>query len=156
MAAGAMRAFREAGLDKAKTVVWFEEETGMRSPRGLWFQELLGLEGGVILDGGVQAWVNAHCVLEPGEGTATAITHVDDAAPDGWHPELALTREAVLHPSADLQIFDVRRPAEFDGSFAHDCCARGGRIPGALFAFYEDMLRDGRYRPADEIRAIAI
>ncbi|WP_306043463.1 MULTISPECIES: rhodanese-like domain-containing protein, partial [unclassified Mameliella] len=56
MAAGAAEAFRRAGLDKARTVVWFEEETGMRSPRGLWFQELLGRDRGVILDGGLRAW----------------------------------------------------------------------------------------------------
>lgn len=156
MAAGAARAFREAGLDQAKTVVWFEEETGMRSPRGLWFQELLGLEGGLILDGGLQAWVQANCTLAPGEGAAVDITHGAGPAPEGWRPELALTREALLHPDPDLQIFDVRRATEFDGSFAHDCCARGGRIPGALFEFYEDMLRDGKYRPAEEIRAGAL
>lgn len=156
MAAGAARAFREAGLDKAKTVVWFEEETGMRSPRGLWFQDLLGLDGGLILDGGVQAWVNSRCTLAPGEGVAVEIAHADGPAPEGWRPDLALTRDALLHPAEDLQIFDVRRPSEFDGSFVHDCCARGGHIPGALFQFYEDMLQGGVYRPAEEIRESAI
>ncbi|MBD3625560.1 MAG: hypothetical protein HUJ24_09320 [Rhodobacteraceae bacterium] len=67
-----------------------------------------------------------------------------------------MTRDELLHPAADLQILDVRRPTEFDGSFVHPCCARGGHVPGALFMFYEDMIRDGLYRPADEIRAAAV
>ncbi|GGB22747.1 sulfurtransferase [Allosediminivita pacifica] len=156
MAAGAMEAFRRTGLDKATTIVWFEEGTGMRSPRGLWFQELLGLEGGVILDGGLRAWREIGGKTRPGDSQADAITHVDGPAPEGWQPELAVIRDKLLSPPSDLQIFDVRRPAEFDGSFKHDCCARGGRVPGAFFMFYEDMIRNGRYRPADEIREAAI
>ncbi|WP_421906261.1 sulfurtransferase [Mameliella sp.] len=156
MAAGAAEAFRRAGLDKARTVVWFEEETGMRSPRGLWFQDFLGRDGGMILDGGLRAWREIGGATAPGQGVAEAITHVDGPAPEGWRPDLALIRDALLTPAPELQIFDVRRPSEFDGSFAHECCARGGRVPGALFMFYEDMIRDGRYRPSDEIRAAAI
>lgn len=156
MAAGAWAAFHAAGLDQAKTIVWFEEDTGMRAPRGLWFQELLGLDGGMILDGGLAAWRAAGGDLAPGQGDSIAITHSDARAPSGWRPELAATREEVLHPGAHVDIFDVRRQSEFDGSFKHDCCVRGGRIPGAKFMFYEDMLHNGGYRPASEIRERAI
>lgn len=156
MAAGAMEAFRKAGIDTAKTVVWFEEETGMRAPRGLWFQELLGLDGGLILDGGLQAWRENGGATQAGQGVAEEIKHLDALAPKGWHPELALTSDALLRPAHDLQIFDVRRPSEFDGSFAHDCCARAGRVPGAMLMFYEEMIDDGRYLPPEDIRAKAI
>ncbi|MEI4472864.1 sulfurtransferase [Frigidibacter sp. MR17.24] len=156
MAAGAARAFAEAGLDRAATIVWFEEETGMRSPRGLWFQELLGLGGGLILDGGIAAWRAAGGAMAPGQGAAVEITHADGPAPAGWRADLAATRAAMLHPAPGMQILDVRRPTEFDGSFRHDCCARGGRVPGATLMFYEDMIEAGRYRPAAEIRDRAL
>lgn len=156
MAAGAMAAFRRAGLDQAQTIVWFEDDTGMRSPRGLWFQDLLGLPGGMILDGGLQAWRDTGGATTPGQGVSDKITHEEATAPTGWHPELAFTRADLLHPTPDLQIFDVRRPTEFDGSFKHDCCARGGRVPGAILMFYEEMTRNGQYLSGPVIREKAI
>ncbi|TRL37708.1 sulfurtransferase [Rhizobium straminoryzae] len=151
MAAGAREAFDRLGLGKDRVPVFFEEQTGMISPRGLWFYELVGLEGGLILDGGIEAWKAAGGDIAPGAGLPDAIRQSDgDVA---FHRELAASTEEVLRHEAD--IFDVRRRTEFEGTFLHPCCARAGRIPHSHFAFYEDMLRDGKYRPADEIREIA-
>ncbi|WP_225767718.1 hypothetical protein [Inquilinus sp. Marseille-Q2685] len=53
MAGAAVGAFAAAGIVGSVPVVHFEQTTGMISPRGLWFQELLGLPAGLILDGGI-------------------------------------------------------------------------------------------------------
>ena len=42
MAAGAREAFERLNLAKGRIPVFFEEKTGMISPRGLWFHELAG------------------------------------------------------------------------------------------------------------------
>jgi thiosulfate/3-mercaptopyruvate sulfurtransferase len=152
MAAGAREAFERLGLGKNRIPVFFEEQTGMVSPRGLWFHELAGFEGGLILDGGFKEWIAAGGETVPGVGIADAITQSETAA-NPFHRELAASTEEVLSHTAD--IFDVRRRTEFEGTFLHPCCARPGRVPHAHFAFYEDMLVDGKYRPASEIRAIA-
>jgi thiosulfate/3-mercaptopyruvate sulfurtransferase len=152
MAAGARDAFDRLNLGKERFPVFFEEQTGMISPRGLWFYELVGLQGGLILDGGLQAWKDAGGKLAPGDGVTDAIRQPDVAATAFVRDLVASTDEVLAH-GAD--IFDVRRRTEFEGSFLHPCCARPGRIPHSHFAFYEDMLSEGRYRPPSEIRAIA-
>jgi thiosulfate/3-mercaptopyruvate sulfurtransferase len=151
MAAGASEAFERLGLGKDRIPVFFEEQTGMISPRGLWFYELIGLEGGLILDGGIEAWKAAGGDVAPGTGAPAAIqqSHGEVA----FERDLVASTDEVLRHEAD--IFDVRRRTEFEGTFLHPCCARPGRIPHSHFAFYEDMLKEGKYRPVSEIRAIA-
>lgn len=159
MAAGAKNAFRRLGLDGARKPVFFEAQTGMISPRGLWFHELAGFDGGLILNGGLDGWRAVGGEILPGTGAVDAIIQAD--ADEGlgqaeFRRDLVASTEDVLaHRKQGADILDVRRLSEFEGTFLHPCCARPGRIPHAHFAFYEDMLRDGRYRPADEIRALA-
>ncbi|NTJ11664.1 sulfurtransferase [Rhizobium lusitanum] len=152
MAAGARLAFERIGLGMDRVPVFFEEQTGMISPRGLWFYELVGLKGGLILDGGIKAWIAAGGKTAAGNGTADAIRQ-SETTDIPFRRELVASTDEVLRHSAD--IFDVRRRSEFEGTFLHPCCARPGRIPHSHFAFYEDMLVDGKYRPASEMRAIA-
>jgi thiosulfate/3-mercaptopyruvate sulfurtransferase len=152
MAAGAREAFHRLGLGAGKVPVFFEEQTGMISPRGLWFYELVGLEGGLILDGGIKAWTSAGGEVTAGSGTPDAMRQSNNAD-SSFRRELAASTHEVLRNEGD--IFDVRRRSEFEGTFLHPCCARPGRIPHSHFAFYEDMLVDGKYRPIAEIREIA-
>ncbi|WP_275786482.1 sulfurtransferase [Pararhizobium gei] len=158
MAAGTLAAFKALSIDTAKTTVFFENQTGMISPRGLWFHELVGLEGGLILDGGYQAWIAAGGTVAPGKGEPATITQ--SKAPmtaDDFHRELvASTAEVLDHDPSTTDIFDARRLTEFEGTFLHPCCARPGRIPDAKFMYFEDMLVDGHYRPAADIRARAL
>lgn len=155
MAAGAREAFDRLDLGKGRMPVFFEEQTGMISPRGLWFYELAGLEGGVILDGGIQSWRTTGGETAPGIGLADAINQSDIEDTVFRREIVASTDEVLNHGSAGSDIFDVRRHTEFEGTFLHPCCARPGRIPHSHFAFYEDLLQDGKYRPAAEIREIA-
>lgn len=147
------RAFAALGIDRARTVVYFEEQTGMISPRALWFHEFAGLPDGRILDGGMAAWLAAGGPVAPGSGTAEDIA---SPAPRRSVPpmrrELIATVEQVLERDpGHCDLLDVRRRSEFEGRFAHPCCARAGRIPGAGFLFWEDLLDQGRYRGPDDI-----
>ncbi len=155
MAAGARGAFERLGLGKNCFPVFFEEQTGMISPRGLWFYELVGLEGGLILDGGIQAWKAAGGETAPGTGAADAIRQAKASAIPFRRELVASTEQVLAHEADGADVFDTRRRTEFEGTFVHPCCARPGRIPHSHFAFYKDLLQDGRYRSAAEIRAIA-
>ncbi|WP_342235224.1 rhodanese-like domain-containing protein [Inquilinus sp. OTU3971] len=157
MADAAAGAFVAAGVDGSVPVVHFEQATGMISPRGLWFQEFLGLPGGLILDGGIDAWIAAGGPTQPGTGPALAVT-AGAALPEPPAPRLDLVATidevAWLDPGR-ATLLDVRRRSEHEGSFVHPCCARPGRIPHSAFLFWEDLLADGRYRPAAEIAVLA-
>ncbi|WP_088149093.1 rhodanese-like domain-containing protein [Inquilinus limosus] len=157
MAGAAAGAFAATGIDGSVPVVHFEQATGMISPRGLWFQDFLGLPGGLILDGGIDAWIASGGPTQPGTGPALAVTAAT-ALPEPPAPRLDLV--ATIDEVAGLDpgrttLLDVRRRSEHDGSFAHPCCARPGRIPHSAFLFWEDLLEGGRYRPAAEIAALA-
>ncbi|MEJ1158877.1 sulfurtransferase [Prosthecomicrobium sp. N25] len=144
------------GADKARTVVFFETATGMISPRGLWFHEHAGLGGGLILDGGYEAWVAAGGPVAPGTGADAAITGgAAGPAPPAPRADLYAGVDDILAREPGTVVLDVRRPTEHTGSFVHPCCARPGRIPDSVLLFYEDLLADGRYRAPDEIAARA-
>ena len=51
--------FQQRGLDPTKTIVWYEDITGTRAARGLWFCEYLGHEAVRVVDGGLNAWIAA-------------------------------------------------------------------------------------------------
>ena len=156
MASAAAAAFGALSIDGSRPVVWYEEATGMISPRGLWFQDLLGISGGAILDGGIRAWRSAGLPTAPGSGAIAAIR--PDAAGLSPPPRFARSLvaeldEVVTAAARGAVVLDVRRPTEHDGSFVHPCCARPGRIPGSVLLFWEELLENGRYRPAAELAA---
>jgi thiosulfate/3-mercaptopyruvate sulfurtransferase len=157
MARAASRAMTRLGLDRARTTVFFEAQTGMISPRGLWFHEFLGFDGGLILDGGIDAWKEAGGPIAPGSGAPDAIDPQRLAAPATFlRRDLVASIDEVEHcDRLGADLLDVRRRTEFEGTFVHPCCARPGRIPNGKFLFWEDFLDRGRYRAADEIAARA-
>jgi rhodanese-related sulfurtransferase len=126
----------------------------MISPRGLWFHEFARLAGGLVLDGGMQAWRGA---LAQGEGPAAAVRS-GAALPAGWvvEPALLATVDDVLERDRTRAVLlDVRRRSEHGSSFVHPRFARPGRFPGSTFLFWEDLLDHGRYRTAEDIAARA-
>jgi thiosulfate/3-mercaptopyruvate sulfurtransferase len=153
LARSAAKAFEAIGVGQGQSVVFFEDRTGMISPRGLWFYEFLGFSGGLILDGGIQAWVDAGHSTAPGSGVSAAIL---PDPPDNPQPlmrrELIASLPETVHAPV---VLDVRRRSEYSGAFVHPCCGRAGRIPGCRHVFWEDLLDQGRYRSPEEIAAIA-
>jgi len=149
MTSAAAAAFGALGIDGTRPVVWYEESTGMISPRGLWFQDLLGIPGGAILDGGIAAWRSAGFATAPGSGATAAIRPDAPTGPTPRGFQRTLTTDLAEVTQARARgavVLDVRRPSEHDGSFVHPCCARPGRIPGSVLLFWEDLLENGRYR----------
>lgn len=154
LAAATEAAFERISLFEAKTVVFFEEETGMISPRGLWFHEFMGLQNGLLLDGGVKAWRDAGLPLASGGGASATIASLAETA----RPKRTFRRDLIASIDETREavvVLDVRRRSEFTGDFVHPCCARAGRIPGCRHIFWEDMIDGGSYRSADEIAALA-
>lgn len=156
--AATARAIAASGIDRARAVVYFEENTGMIAPRGLWFHDYAGLPGGTILNGGIAAWLAAGGPVEPGNVSfCEAIVSVGPGgeSPKPMRRELIATTRQVLEYQDETDVLDVRRRSEFEGTFVHPCCARAGRIPGAKFLFWEEMISGGWYRDGGTIAALA-
>ncbi|MCS3433532.1 sulfurtransferase [Klebsiella sp. BIGb0407] len=153
------RAWQTLNISDNVIPIFFEQQVGMRSPRGAWFALCGGIQQPLVLDGGLEAWQRAGGALMPGSGNCAVVSaenpdyRADDGARIAQLNALTATRAEVL--AAEVQILDVRRPSEFSGEFAHECCQRAGRIPGARLLFWEDVVHNGAFRDAEEIRQLA-
>lgn len=156
MAGCAQAAWQQLNIGDNVTPVFFEQQIGMRAPRGAWFAWLLGREDALILDGGVDSWLAAGGSLQPGQA-AQAVIQTGVGQPLTLTPQqrrwVASRQQVIDADGKQSLILDSRRPSEFDGSFVHDCCQRAGRIPGAHLLFWEDVVQQGQFLTADNIRA---
>jgi len=139
--------FSALGITGRKTVVFYENESGMRAARGQWALEYAGHPKARMLDGGLKA--------AAGE---TLTTKVDKFAATDFGPspraEILATYTHLLDRigRTDVQIFDVRSDEEYFGERVR--AKHGGAIPGA---FHQDwsaaLAADGTVKSPAELRA---
>ena len=138
------------GIGSEKTVVWYEDNSGMRAARGFWVCEYFGHTDVHVLDGGLTAWqaagyeVTTECVVpETSPLTGDPI------------PERAVGAD-MLHGMLgrdDVVPLDTRSDGEYLGTNVR--AARGGAIPGAVHVEYVHNLTElGTFKSADELRAM--
>jgi thiosulfate/3-mercaptopyruvate sulfurtransferase len=102
-----------------------------------------------VLDGGVAAWIAAG-------GTMTADQPAVPARPP--YPAQAAAMPTVnahtlLARISEVRIFDARAAERFRGD-VEPLDAVAGHIPGAINRFFKDnLLPDGRFKPADDLRS---
>lgn len=136
------------GVGLEKTVVWYENTSEVRAARGFWICEYLGHEDVHVLDGGLKAW------REAGYAVTTACA-VPEAARFNARPvDVRHIGVGELHRRlGEVVALDTRGDGEYYGEVVR--AARGGAIPGAVHIEYVDNLdAAGRYKPADELRAM--
>ena len=138
------------GVDESKEVVFYEDNSGMRAARGLWFLEYYGHPNAKMLDGGFRAWKAAGAPV------------TSDAKPPKTAPFKIAERRDVLATTDDvlrslgqkqIAILDTRSVGEYLGT--HVRAARGGAIPGAIHIEWTDNLApDGKFKSNDELKAM--
>lgn len=138
------------GVNTDKEVIFYEDNSGMRAARGVWFLEYFGHPNVKILDGGFKAWRAA------GAPVATAA-----AAPKAAKLDIAERRE-VLASADDLlhalgkkavAVLDTRSEGEYLGVQVR--AARGGAVPGAIHIDWTDNLDpSGKFKSHAELKAM--
>ena len=138
------------GVNESKEVVFYEDNSGMRAARGLWFLEYYGHPNVKMLDGGFRAWKAAGAPV------------TSDATPPKTAPFKIAERRDVLATTDDvlrslgqkqIAILDTRSEGEYLGT--HVRAARGGAIPGAIHVEWTDNLApDGKFKSNDELKAM--
>lgn len=140
--------FGALGITTRKTVVFYEENSGMRATRCAWALEFMGHPAAKILDGGLKALSNEKLVSE----AAPVVPEAFDSAP---RDEVSASRGYLLDRLGrpEMQIFDVRSDEEY---YAERVRARhGGAIPGAYHLDWTAALdADGKFKSAEELRAM--
>jgi thiosulfate/3-mercaptopyruvate sulfurtransferase len=138
------------GVSESKAVVFYEENSGMRAARGLWFLEYFGHPNVRMLDGGLQAWKAAGFPLTT-EATTPKTAHFKTSE----RREVLATADDVLHSlnKKEFSILDTRSRSEYLGTQVR--AARGGAVPGAIHIEWTDNLdASGRFKSNAELQTM--
>lgn len=138
------------GVSETKEVVFYEDNSGMRAARGLWFLEYYGHPNVKMLDGGFQTWKAAGAPI-----TTDAVAPKASTFKVNDRREVLATAGDVLRSlnKKDIVILDTRSAGEYYGT--HVRAARGGAIPGAIHIEWTDNLdASGKFKSNAELKAM--
>lgn len=141
----------QQGVNERSQVVVYDDTGGNMAVRLWWLLRWLGHTAVGVLDGGWQAWLAA------GQVTTAAPPAIVQAhfqgSPDNT---MLLTTDAVLAdlPQRRWLLVDARTGERFRGE-AEPIDPVAGHIPGAVnLPLQRNLVADGRFRPAGELKAI--
>src|SRR5690606_14823937 len=138
----------QRGINADRSVVVYDDTTGMRAARVFWFLEYFGHPAACVLDGGSSAWLAARLPV-----SRDALVPKPVRWPVKPVEYLAASRHdvALRLASPDAVILDTRSDDEYTGRIAR--AARGGAIPGAVHVEWKrNLAEDGTLRSASELR----
>ncbi|HCQ00467.1 MAG TPA: hypothetical protein DIT99_07105 [Candidatus Latescibacteria bacterium] len=144
--------YSKIGVDPHKPVVVYEEKTGMRAARDCWMIQYMGHPNVRILHGGVEAWRQKNGALDT-EPISLDSTIFDCIARD----DIIISARDILGHLATptTTVLDVRTYEEYTGSGGSSCCPRQGRLPGAHWLEWTNLLgKDGRFKTSEDLRRI--
>lgn len=143
------RTLAAKGISNASKVVVYDQGTSMYAGRLWWMLKWLGHDQAYVLDGGFALWEKAGHAIESTANTkaATAFT----AAPrESMRVVAADVLNAISDPSR--RIVDARAPERYRGE-VEPIDPVAGHIPGASNRPFALNLADGKFKPADTLRA---
>jgi len=148
-AAAFQLAMRRAGVSDGRDAVVYDEADATAAARGWWMLRYFGHSRVRVLDGGYRAWVAAGQPVVTGAGGAPPPG--DFTARPGGMQVLDAGGAAALARGGAL--LDARAGERYRGE-AEPVDPVAGHIPGAVSApTAGNVLADGRFRPAPELRA---
>lgn len=154
--------FGQAGLDGSKTAIVYEDALNTQyggSCRGYWLLQYLGYPAAGILDGGLTAWKAS------GRQVSTEASAPTPARfPLQPRSELLVTKDQMLAALEDdsVVLLDNRDRDEWLGEssspYGKDFVPRKGRLPGAIWLEWYDLMDEGdvpAFKSPEAIRSIA-
>jgi Rhodanese-related sulfurtransferase len=141
----------QIGIGAATTVVVYDQGSAMYVGRLWWLLRWLGHEAVYVLDGGFAAWQAEGHPLEAGPAKSTRKPCVFPIRPTkvAW-VEADAVLQAITDP--EQRIVDARAPERYRGE-VEPIDPVAGHIPGAINRPFAANLRQGRFKPAEELAA---
>jgi thiosulfate/3-mercaptopyruvate sulfurtransferase len=138
--------FSALGVTPAATVVFYENDSGMRATRAAWALDYMGHPSVRILDGGLKC-ANGPALVTP------ATPYAPVAFKNAVREDLIAGRGYIVERlgTAGVQIFDVRSDEEYFGERVR--AKHAGAVPGAIHRDWTQSVDpDGRFKPAAQLR----
>ena len=138
------------GVSADRTIVVYDEQSGIRAARAFWFLEFFDHPDARVLDGGFGAWqaqgMAVQAVATPPKGSDWSVGRTDDRLATWYDVKSRLG-------SGDAVILDTRSDGEYRGTLVR--ATRGGAVPGAVhIEWTRNLTADGRYKTGPELRAL--
>ncbi len=137
------------GISNASTVVIYDQGSTTYVGRLWWMLRWVGHDNVLVLDGGFAKWEKEGRATETAPNLRAAATFT--ASPKDEMRVTAEQTQAAL-ASPQRRILDARAPERYRGE-VEPIDPVAGHIPGAFNRAFPNNLRDGIYKPADELRA---
>jgi thiosulfate/3-mercaptopyruvate sulfurtransferase len=140
--------FGRAGIDDSKQVVAYDQNNGMWTSRLWWLLQWLGHPAVAVLDGGLDRWT------AEGRALTTETPRIRRATFIAKSPAATASAQEVVEHLDDgaLTLIDARAPERYRGD-VEPIDPVAGHIPGAVNRPYtENLLPDGRFKPALQLR----
>ena len=135
------------GVDPRRPIVVYDQPGSFAAGRAWWVLAWLGVDVRV-LDGGIDAWVEAGGRLEPGERAVTPLRPV--RLTTGHLPTLDADQVAAFEGT----LIDVRAPERYRGE-VEPIDSRAGHIPGAVNRPVKDFWdAEGKLPPPERLREL--
>ncbi|WDL55939.1 sulfurtransferase [Xanthomonas campestris] len=134
----------------SQVVVYDAADGSMAAARAWWMLRLMGHRHVAVLDGGLAAWRAAGLP----ETTAVPVPVDSGAYPGSFDADAVVDAEAILArlDAAPGWLLDARAGERFRGE-VEPIDPVAGHVPGAVSRPLGMSLRDGRFKPAAELRA---
>ena len=147
-----------SGISNETHVVLYGDNNNWFAAYALWLLELYGHENVSLMDGGRVKWL---AESRPTTQTEPAVAAASYSAQDA-DMSLRAMRDDVLSAvgSGDIQLVDVRSPAEFNGEVIappgmSETAQRAGHIPGATsMPWARAVNEDGTFRSVEELKEL--
>lgn len=139
------------GVGMERTVVAYEEDSGIRAARAFWLLEYFGHSDVHVLDGGIKAWRAAGF-----ETTQEMKAPKPHSLPIKPRAEIFISADDLNARLGEenLQVLDTRADDEWLGTNTRGG-PRGGTIPGAVHLEWTNYLdEEGKFKPAAELAAL--
>ena len=141
--------FARRGVDLNRSIVFYEDVSGMCAARGLWFCEYLGHSKTQVLDGGIQSWLQAGGVIDTNPVVPPNLTGLPISPQPNTHINVEEISGQLDDPN--LVVLDTRSADEHYARVAR--AARAGAIPGSIhIEWIENLNRDGTFKSASQLQ----
>lgn len=148
------------GVGEHDIVVAYDDGGGATAARLWWLLRYFGHPGGRVLEGGIQAWIEAGHPLQKGTQAATPAGSVERPRAERLrlvpHPEMVVDKARVreILSGSEGVVLDARASERYEG-LVEPIDARPGHVPGARSAPFSGNLAApaGRFLSPDDLRA---
>lgn len=146
-------ACQNLGIDQDSEIVVFDNKGIYTSPRVWWLFQLMGHRNISVLDGGLPAWIE--------NGFETVTEHLKPTKKGNFKSEyqkdMVITFDQIK-ANIDQQKFvvvDARSAGRFNGTAPEPRKhLKSGSIPNSVNLPFEDVLDNGKFKSADEIKKL--